>query len=804
MGIRGFYNWLRQNYGKTLVDLPDVALDEAGKPVFGDPSSPAPCGVSVDNLYVDTNGVVVNCFDLAKKNDNVGLCQAIFDQLDYIVAMARPRRLLYLALDGVVPRAKVNHQRSLRFQASHKMFALNPQNHGTGVNSRESTKVPGLLAPGTTLMVTIGEALRYYVAERLNSRPEWAGLEVIISDAAVPGEGENKIAGFIRQQQISPGYDSTTCHAICGSDADLILLALATHNPNLILLREVHNSFLSDVNPTGDTYDDVEEEDRLRPRVQSTQNQPQAKRQYPQYQRLAIAALREFLGGVLYHYPQQLPNFQTDRAIDDWIFLCCLLGNDFIPSLPALVVQRNAVSLLMKFWQEVYHRRQTYLTRANGEVDLVFLEEILAKIAKFEVAQIPRLFREDLDQYATKKYGKPLRLVWAHNPNLAFPGHPLPVGTKSEVEPAQADANRKPPLVPDVKIPATKPTVVAAVADEDGWLKCQLEPEPEEPGPFARLDETHRKELGREWYYRTRFREIKDGPTFFKALSRAYLNGLCWVYQSFYVDCPSWTWYYPYYYAPLAQDLRGMFKFTVTFDLGKPLPPLAQLMAALPPNTRSHLPPALANLMIDPQSPLIAYYPERFSMDQNGPVMNANGAVLLPFIDLARLDQVLTTVYPSLTEEERQRNTLGAPCLITGPASPQVGSLRKLYAKEPDPTKRRPLKPEGGGYLAGRISRDPAYTSGMTIDFPLPSSVGTPTPPPLLPSVVGDRSMRAIYHPLSSKAAAKAEARIGAQDQDAFRNPNTPQGLKAPTGLFGRGKRSQTGRGGVGIELGRG
>lgn len=72
-----------------------------------------------DNMYLDMNGIIHVCSHPDDSNVHFRMSEEqmfrdILHYIDTLFHMIQPRKLFFMAVDGVAPRAKMNQQRSRR------------------------------------------------------------------------------------------------------------------------------------------------------------------------------------------------------------------------------------------------------------------------------------------------------------------------------------------------------------------------------------------------------------------------------------------------------------------------------------------------------------------------------------------------------------------------------------------------------------------------------------------------------------------------------------------------------------------
>ena len=186
-----------------------------------------------DNLLIDTNSLMHDMTHFrapmpAKLSYEV-LASRLMYELDKIISFLNPQKLVYIAVDGTTPRARLGPQRSCTVPCEKE-----DESDEEDLELLDTMN----LTPGTEVMERISEILQYYIALRMSTDPAWKKLVVIYSSHRCPGEGEHKIIDYLRESIVNGTYDREDRTLCYGSDADLILLAMTLHQTNVSIIRK--------------------------------------------------------------------------------------------------------------------------------------------------------------------------------------------------------------------------------------------------------------------------------------------------------------------------------------------------------------------------------------------------------------------------------------------------------------------------------------------------------------------------------------------------------------------------------------
>lgn len=738
----------------------------------------------------------------------------------------------------------MNQQRSRRFRSAQEaaqkdedkeefLKMLKSQNSGVvhedaTAMAQKKTWDSNAITPGTPFMDILAASLRYWCAYKANTDTAWEKVKVIISDATVPGEGEHKIMEFIRSQRSSPEHDPNTRHVIYGLDADLIMLGLATHEPHFRVLREdvfFQESKARTCHICGQKGHIAEAcKGEAKQKEGDFGEKDKALTEKP-FIWLHVSVLREYLEAEL-HVPQAPFRFDLERALDDWVFMCFFVGNDFLPHLPSLDIRENGIDTLIAIWRDNISLMGGYVTK-DGHVDLERAQFILDGLAKQEDAIFRRRRQTEERRDANAKrrkleeqnrsnsqnnavqrgrrgspdYSSPSNgtIGRAKDPSIApadmplfVPGkgiltkeeravthdmvvnrgavHKANVANKSaaaalksqllgaqtglpsadqiETSPGNgADDSGQNEISPNsdatTPVSASKKRKAELMEDGDAGTPGRDSPDvsnkpqtdSDEPPP----DNVRLWEEGyADRYYEQKFHVHPKDIAFRNKVARSYVEGLAWVLLYYFQGCPSWTWYYPYHYAPFAADFLELDKMDLKFEKGTPFKPFEQLMGVLPAASNHAIPEVFRSLMSDEDSEIIDFYPTDFPLDLNGKKFAWQGIALLPFIDEKRLLDAMATRYPLLSADDVARNARGKDVLIMSNRHPLYEEIATNFYSKRQGSPKYKLNPRISEGLAGKVEKNEDYIPQSSLTFPLEEGI--------MPNLDEDNSIRYVYY----------------------------------------------------------
>ncbi|AFZ79041.1 5'-3' exoribonuclease 2, putative [Theileria equi strain WA] len=673
MGIPSFFRWLAERYPLICESQIGSASDkvdtfkllrstEANNETYDGLYNGFVAPEGFDNLYLDVNGIIHNC-----SHSDANLCQnihseedifvSIFHCITNIVNIVRPNKLLYLAVDGVAPTAKINQQRERRFRASAEMenqiLVMNSIDIQNGVEEKPNTDEykfdPLQITPGTPFMERLTLHLQFFAQKMIAENKSWKNLQVVVSGSDVPGEGEHKIMEYIRNDKARRHFEANnssedvkeckyTSHCIYGLDADLIILSLITHEPFVCLLRERV------------MFGQMKNSTKMRMMINMSN-----------YVLLHIGILREYILNDLIENPKLRKDVKImDRVVDDFVLITLFVGNDFLPHLLLANIPEGGLDAVLGIYKGYITESikskpldSIWLTCDCGEINFDNFLSFITRWAKYETNCI----QNKLLAEPAKKNGKVEKstITVVNNANLKIETDLTEMNTRFPDEPKTVNE----------------------------WKSRYY---------FAKLGISD---------------QIGDG-TLFKSVSTlvsGYFVGIQWILYYYYRSVPSWSWSLSFKYPPFVHDMLLFLKnarveyirkqrhnmsmystlsqvMDMKFDISSPITPLEQLMMILPPKASYLLPDVLGKIMNDPKSPLSRYYLTKIEVDMDNTNVKWGGIALLPAVPHGPLLEIMNRnilderTYPNfenlvndgilhymespyLTEDEKERNKFG-------------------------------------------------------------------------------------------------------------------------------------------------
>ena len=581
----------------------------------------------IHNLYMDTNGLIYDAVrvvgsitGLSNDEYETKIINAVCEKIDEYLALFRPTTKIMIAFDGVAPVAKLNQQRERRYKSwfttvvektiTRKNEALN---HSAAVvvdaataaattttTSETKSWNTSAITPGTRFMKKLNTRMLDYCNEK--RREIGATVEYIYSGSYVPGEGEHKIFEYIRSE---PAYHKTATTLIYGLDADLIMLCL-NHlhiSHNIYLYRDTPDfiqSLDSTLSSSDQYYLDIPAFACSLEAVMRETTAPAIGRTtgyaYVSDSKTVAAATTTQESSTSHITPDVI------AAIDDYIVMAFMLGNDFMPHFPSLNLRTNGMTVLLQTYANMFRESKEYLVRRNGMSGqpTIVWKTMHSFIALLADTEHNRFMNEHKmrDRHGKQRFG-----------GGGGGGGTQRGGLGQKHATAVSEVQTTPSVHIDIrdltKIACSRVVQLVANVEQCHSLNdFMLIPMQE------RAAEKYIDPFRENWEFRY-YDALFDIDIYAKpgvgseridrlqSICVNYIEGLEWTMRYYSTGCVDWRWTYKYPYAPLLVDLMrymphldtALFPDTTEKN---PVRDLVQLCYVLPMASHGLLPTAIA------------------------------------------------------------------------------------------------------------------------------------------------------------------------------------------------------------------
>jgi 5'-3' exonuclease len=330
MGVPGIFKWFLKKFRKEIlmkkIDFP------------------------IEHLYIDANCLFhPECQKIKEKYldkniDNDDLENEMFEQitkyLDYLEDYVKPTKTMSIFVDGVAPLAKITQQRKRRYKTMYDIEKINEIKIKHNKKIDESSWTNICITPATKFMEKLNKHLIKHYKKKINNK-----IKYIYSSYHGKGEGEHKIFDHIRER-----IDKKDNIVIYGLDADLIFLSMISRYNIYLLREEIH-------------LNNVKTGEMIYVSIYETKN----------------ALVNEII--YLLNDDKCFDDIfkkNINNLINDFVVLCFLLGNDFLPHLIAIDIYNDGLMILLnKYIQCIKYCYATltyYDDEHNVKINMKFLK----------------------------------------------------------------------------------------------------------------------------------------------------------------------------------------------------------------------------------------------------------------------------------------------------------------------------------------------------------------------------------------------------------------------------------------------